>query len=41
MLNIRSFEGAFMEKVSDTWSLALQEIRVHVVTVTRVFVIVG
>ena len=36
MLNVRSFGGAFMEKVADTWSFALQEIRMHVVIVGRV-----
>jgi len=41
MLNVWSFGGAFMEKVADTWSVALQEIRVHVVIVSRVFVTVG
>jgi len=37
MLNVWSFGGAFMEKVADTWSSALQEIRVHIVIMSRVF----
>jgi len=37
MLNVWSFEGALMEKVADTWSFALQEIRMHVVIVSFFF----
>jgi hypothetical protein len=39
MLNVWSSAGAFMEKVADTWSFALQEIRMHVVIVSRVFLL--
>jgi len=33
MLNVWSFGGAFTDKVADTWSFALQDIRMYVVIV--------